>query len=289
VEKKYAELTNGITYAFVDVGEGPAVLLLHGFPDSAYMWRHQIPVLVDAGFRVVAPDLRGFGDSSKPHPIEAYKLQHVVGDIAALMRALSIPRAHVVAHDWGAAVAWILASVAQPLVDHLCVLSVGHPSVFSVPTLEQRVREWYMLLYQFEDVAEELLRRDDWELMRQMMGHEEDFAVWKRELAKPGALRAGLNYYRANRSPAMQLEPPPRFPFVMAPTLGIWSDGDLAMVESAMVQSAGFVKGSWEYHCVSGAGHWIPVDAPDEVNALLLGFLGRRSAARPTARLRRSF
>ena len=119
---------DGVELAVLDQGEGPAVLLLHGFPDSARLWRHQIPTLVDAGFRVVAPDLRGFGDSDKPADIEAYRVGKSVGDLTSVLDALEIERAHVVGHDWGAGVAWAMALMAPDRVDKLAVLSVGHPA-----------------------------------------------------------------------------------------------------------------------------------------------------------------
>src|SRR4051794_29650242 len=127
---------DGVELAVLDEGEGPAVLLLHGFPDSARLWRHQIPTLVQRGFRVVAPDLRGFGDSDKPADIEAYRVGKSVGDLTKVLDALDIETAHVVGHDWGAGVAWAIALMAPERVDKLVVMSVGHPGVR--PTLEQR-------------------------------------------------------------------------------------------------------------------------------------------------------
>ena len=106
------------------------MVLLHGFPDSGRLWRHQVPALAEAGFQVVVPDLRGYGRSGKPESVDAYSLPFLAGDVLAVLAELGIDRAHVVGHDWGAALAWALASLAPGNVDHLVVLSVGHPATF---------------------------------------------------------------------------------------------------------------------------------------------------------------
>ncbi|MEV4750719.1 alpha/beta hydrolase [Streptosporangium sp. NPDC049248] len=278
---------NGVDIAFVDQGEGDPVVLLHGFPDSSYLWRHQIPALVEAGFRVIAPDLRGFGESGKPQEVEAYDMQTIVNDVVELTLALGIRRAHLVGHDWGAAIAWMYSFLMPRRVDHLAVLSVGHPGVFSTPTLEQRAASWYMLFYQFPGVSEALLRRNGWRLFKQIMGREGDHTRYLRDLARPGALTAGLNWYRANRSPESELRPERPFPPVLAPTLGIWSAGDKAMMEEGMTGSAKYVKGPWRYERIEDASHWIPLDAPDQVNKLLIGFLGTEKPAEAANRRRR--
>src|SRR5262249_43916404 len=117
----------GLDFVVDDAGDGPAVLLLHGWPDSRRLWRDQLPALHAAGFRTIAPDLRGFGDSAKPTGVEAYALRLIVGDVVGIMDALGVASAHVVGHDWGAAVAWALAAFAPERVERLVALSVGHP------------------------------------------------------------------------------------------------------------------------------------------------------------------
>jgi pimeloyl-ACP methyl ester carboxylesterase len=285
-DKKFVHV-NGVDIAYLDEGEGPAVVLLHGFPDSSYLWRNQIPALVEGGFRVIAPDLRGFGDSSKPQEVEAYGMQTIVNDVVALTMALGVKRPHVVGHDWGAAIAWMYAFLMPRRIDHLVVLSVGHPGVFATPSIEQRAASWYMLFYQFPGVSEELLRRNGWRLFKEIMGRDGDHDRYLRDLARPGALTAGLNWYRANRSPAAELRPARRFPPVLAPTLGIWGAGDKALLEEGMAGSGKFVKGPWRYERIEDAGHWLPLDAPDQVNKLLLGFLGTERPAHEERRPRR--
>ena len=265
---------NGTTYAVVDEGQGAPVLLLHGFPDSSALWRHQIPALLGAGFRVVAPDLRGYGDSDKPQEVEGYRLPLVAGEIVALLDTLGIERAHVVGHDWGAGLAWIIAALFPNRVDRLAALSVGHPATNHPRTIEQRERSWYMLLFQFTGIAEELLQRDDWRLMREFTRGEGDMDRYLADLARPGALTASLNLYRANMHPSRELEPQRPVPPVAAPSLGMWGTRDPYIIESRMQRSGEFVTGPWRYERIENAGHWLPLDSAARVNELLLEHLG---------------
>jgi pimeloyl-ACP methyl ester carboxylesterase len=264
---------DGVTLAVLDEGEGQPVVLLHGFPDSSHVWRHQVPALVGAGKRVVAPDLRGFGDSDRPEEVEPYGLRHSVADVVAILDALEIERADVVGHDWGAGVAWAVAAFVPDRVERLVAMSVGHPAAFGQPTIEQRERSWYMLLFQFEGVAEELLARDDWQLAREWLRGDGDVERYIEDLSRPGALTAALNWYRANTHPARQLDRSTVFPDVGAPTLGIWSSGDNYLTEDRMLRSAEHVTGGWRYERIEGASHWPQLDAPGRVNELLLEFL----------------
>ena len=175
---------DGVELAVLDQGEGPAVLLLHGFPDSARLWRHQIPSLVQRGFRVVAPDLRGFGDSDKPAEIDSYRVGKSVSDLTKVLDALEIEQANVVGHDWGAGVAWAFALMQPARTHRLAVLSVGHPARFGHRTLAQREKSWYMLLFQFPE-AEEILRKDNWALLREWMATHPELDAAIERLAKP--------------------------------------------------------------------------------------------------------
>ncbi|HLI35846.1 MAG TPA: alpha/beta fold hydrolase [Streptosporangiaceae bacterium] len=122
--------TGGVGIEYQVTGEGRPVVLLHGFPDSGRLWRHQVPALAQAGFQVIVPDLRGYGRSGKPGAVEAYSLPLLAGDVVAVLTSLELTRAHVVGHDWGAALAWALASFSPARVDHLVALSAGHPATF---------------------------------------------------------------------------------------------------------------------------------------------------------------
>jgi pimeloyl-ACP methyl ester carboxylesterase len=252
--------------------DGPVVLLLHGFPDDRSLWRHQVPALTERGFRVAAPDQRGVGASDKPAGVDAYAMPFLVGDMLAVLDHIGADRAHVVGHDWGAAVAWVLASLAPDRVDHLVALSVGHPAAFRGAGYAQREKSWYMLLFQFEGVAERWLSADGFRNLREWMRHPDADAVAAR-LGEDGALTAALNWYRANVPPEALLAAPPELPPVAAPTLGVWSTGDIALTEANMVGSASHLAAPWRYERLEGPGHWIPLEAADRLNELLLDFL----------------
>ncbi|HXP44884.1 MAG TPA: alpha/beta fold hydrolase [Candidatus Acidoferrales bacterium] len=158
---------DGVSLQVEDHGSGKPVLLLHGWPDSSYLWRNQIPFLVANGFRAIAPDQRGFGRSDRPEGVAAYSLQNAVADLVGILDALGIDAADIVAHDWGAAVAWLTAAAHPNRVRRLVVLSVPHP--LAPFTLRQREMAWYMLFFQFEGIAEAWLQRDNWALFRKML------------------------------------------------------------------------------------------------------------------------
>jgi pimeloyl-ACP methyl ester carboxylesterase len=264
---------NGIAYHLIDEGgAGPAVLLLHGFPDTSSLWRGQIPALIGAGFRAIAPDLRGRGQTQAPDNVADYAIGGMVPDLVALLDALDIDRAHVVGHDFGAGLAWVFAALRPDRVNRLVVLSVGHPAARGKPTLEQLQKGWYRVLFQFEG-AEALLQQDDWYLLREILHGDGDVEEYLADLARPGALAAGLRWYRASLPLSQIMAPPPRLPAVLAPTLGIWSSGDNYLTEDPMLRSADFVTGSWRYERFEDASHWIPLDQPELLNRLLVEFL----------------
>ncbi|MEQ1874137.1 MAG: alpha/beta hydrolase [Ilumatobacteraceae bacterium] len=265
-----------LTFAVQDEGDGPAVMLLHGFPDSHNLWRHQVPALVAAGYRVIAPDLRGFGDSSKPTGVENYGILNLVGDVLGILDSAGVQRAHVVGHDWGSALAWVTAAFAPDRVDHLVAMSVGHPLAFSSVGFAQREKSWYILLFQFEEIAEQWLSADDFANFRAWSSHP-DIEQVVANLARPGALTAALNVYRANVHPRTWVQPPLAFPQVQANTMGVWSSDDFALAEAGMTSSNRFVDGSWRYERIEGAGHWMQLEAADKLNALLLDFLPKAS------------
>ena len=272
---------DGVGLQTIDVGRGEPVLLLHGFPDSSLLWRHQIPALVDAGFRVIAPDQRGFGASDKPQAVERYQLQTLLGDVLGVLDQAGVQRAHVVGHDWGASVAWALASFVPARVERLAILSVSHPTrYFASP--KQYEKSWYMLLFQFQGVAEQALQRADWQLLRALLGGARDLEAYLERLAQPGALTAGLNWYRANATPAtiFGLGEPIAWPAIQAPTLGIWSTGDAYCNEDGFLGPQPYLAGPYRYERIEDAGHWIPLDQPARLNALLLDFLGAQKTRR---------
>ena len=262
---------DGVGIEYDVVGDGRPVVLLHGFPDSGRLWRHQVTALADAGFRVIVPDLRGYGQSGKPEAVDAYSIPVLAGDVMAVLADLGIARAHVVGHDWGAALAWALASFAPDSVDHLVALSVGNPVTF-LRTWEQRQKSWYMLLFQFPGVAERWLTEDNWANFRNWGQHPDADAVIA-DLDANGSLTSGLNWYRANIPAEAWVGPPIQLPPIEAPTMGIWSTRDPALTEVQMTDSAENVAGPWRYERLDGPGHWMQLEDPDRVNALLLDFL----------------
>ena len=264
--------SGGAAIDYEVTGKGRPVVLLHGFPDSGRLWRHQVAPLADAGFKVIVPDMRGYGASEKPAEVDAYNILHLVADVGAVLDAAGVDRAHVVGHDWGAAVAWALAAVVPERVDHLAALSVGHPSSFRDGGFEQYEKSWYMLLFQFEGIAEHWLSDDGWARFRDWGGHPDADAVIA-ELEANQSLTPGLNWYRANVPPESYIAPPLVLPPVAAPTMGVWSSGDIALTEGQMTRSASHVSGPWRYERLDGPGHWMQLEAPNEVNRLLLDFL----------------
>jgi pimeloyl-ACP methyl ester carboxylesterase len=261
---------NGISLYVEEHGEGVPVLMLHGWPDSARLWRHQVPVLAGRGYRVITPDLRGFGRSEQPAEVRSYGLRNVVGDVTALLDRLGVAAAHVVGHDWGGAVAWLTAIMRPDRVRTLTVISSPHP--LAPVTMRQHEMSWFQLFFQFYGVAEATIQDDDWAWLRMFSRGGGDLGQAIEDLSRPGALTASLNWYRANVAPRMP-GPSPPLPPVAAPTLGIWSTGDHYLDGERMRSSAGFVQGPWRYEEIPGASHWVPVDAPERLNDLLLDWL----------------
>ncbi len=262
----------GIEFDVTGPDDGRPVVLLHGFPDSARLWRHQVPPLVESGFRVVTPDLRGFGRSDKPPGVDAYNILLLAGDVLAVLDSLELDRVSLVGHDWGAGLAWALGAFAGARVDHLVALSVGHPTAFRAAGMPQLVRSWYMLLFQFPDVAERWLSDDGWARFRDW-SHHPDLDGVIADLERDGSLTPGLSWYRANLPPATWVDPPLELPPVQAPAMGVWSSGDFALTEEQMTGSAAHCANGFRYERLEGPGHWMQLEAPDQVNALLLDFL----------------
>lgn len=267
---------NGITLSVALDGpeDGRPVLLLHGFPDSRHVWRHQVDALTAAGYRTIAPDQRGYGESDAPTAVDAYAIPNLATDAVGVLDALGVADAAVVGHDWGASVAWLTATLFPDRVDRLCVVSVGHPTAFfSAGGFAQREKSWYMLFYQAEGVAEEWLSRDRFANLRALAQDPVDFDRNAADMSKPGQLTAALNWYRATTNAAAFAAPPLELPPVTCPTMGVWSSGDYALTEVQMTASEQHVTGPWRYERIEAVGHDVPVAAPDELSALLLDFL----------------
>lgn len=270
----------GITLSVTDTGgSGPAVILLHGWPDRASLWAHQIRGLSAAGYRVIAPDLRGFGDSDRPDAVEQYGLRHSVADVLAMADALGVEDFALAGHDWGASLGWAV-TMFSPRVTRYAAFSVGHTAAFVSAGLRQRQLSWYMLWFQFPGVAEAALPADDWAFLRTWAhpgkaADDPHVATQIADLSRPGALSASLNWYRANIDPATFAgSAAPSLPRIDRPVLGVWSSDDIALTEDQMTRSSEFLDGPFTYERIDGAGHWIPVEAPERTTELLLDFLG---------------
>jgi pimeloyl-ACP methyl ester carboxylesterase len=261
---------NGIHMHTTTTGQGPTVLLLHGFPDTHIVWRKQVGVLAAAGFRVLAPDLRGYGRSDAPGGIYDYTLEKLRADVLGLLDALKIQKATLVGHDWGALIGWQLAALAPQRVERLVALSTGHPSAIARSGLLQHLRMTYVLGFILPGIAEHTLKAGDWFMLRQFTGEPGQADHWKRDLSPPGRLSAALNYYRANLGLAL----PHGYPRIKVPVMGIWSEHDPALGEKQMRDSAHYVDAEFRFERIRDADHWLQLTASEQVNRLLLEFLG---------------
>lgn len=260
------------TFPVADHGKGPVVLLLHGFPDSRYLWRYQIPALADAGFRVVAPDLQGFGDAPKPEEIEKYKISVIMNQVLAMMDTLGVEEFYLVGHDWGAFVAWLIAAIHPERVQRLVALSVGCPGTSGGTTFEQLQRSWYAMLFRYSKDPENWIKANDWEFFHKLTDGDGDQERYKKDLSRPGALTAALNWYRANYHLNYKDIQNVAIPTIRCPVLGIWSDGDRYLTENHMLSSPENIDGPWKYEKIKDASHWMMLDKPEELNRLLIEF-----------------
>jgi pimeloyl-ACP methyl ester carboxylesterase len=259
----------GFSQNVVDVGSGPAVLLLHGFPNNATDWRYQIPALVNAGYRVIAPDLLGLGKSDKPLAPENYTTARDAERALELLSMLGIQRARIVGHDRGGGASWYIAAHHPDRIEQLVALTVGHSNAGRNPTIKQMEKSWYMLLFQFAE-AEEMLRKDDWRLFRNWLRNHPDTDKWIADLAPPGALTASLGWYRANRRPAATLGP--ALPNVTVPALGLWSAEDHYLLPDYMLETYRYMRAPWRAERIDGASHFLMLDQPQPVTNLILDF-----------------
>lgn len=260
---------DGVTLSVQVAGSGPDVLLVHGFPDDSTVWRHQVNALVEAGYRVIMPDMRGCGESEAPEDVAAYKLTHLTADLAAILDAHGVTRTRLVGHDWGAVIGWHFCMQHPSRVDRYAALSVGHPAAYASAPLEQKLRGYYILGFQLKGLAERALAYDDWRLFRSLTRMPQEAPRWIEKLSRPGRLTAAINYYRAN----IGLLVSPQRGIVDAPVMGMWSDRDAFLCEAQMMASARFVSQPMRYHRITGIGHWLQLDAPKTINPLLISFL----------------
>jgi pimeloyl-ACP methyl ester carboxylesterase len=278
---------NGMSFQIDEAGEGDDVaLLLHGFPESRRCWGHQLPALASLGWRAVAPDLRGYGGSSRPLGRAAYRMEHLIADAEALFDALGARRRLLIGHDWGGVIAWSFAIRQARQLDGLVILNAPHPAVFHRvirTSWRQRWCSWYMLFFQLPWLPERMLSANRAaavaRALRKSAKRPDTFPPdiidhYRHNAAAPGAMTAMLSYYRANlrdlgTGPSAQ---------VAAPTLLLWAEEDVALGQELVAPTAGYVP-DLTIHRLPGVSHWVQEEAPAEVNKALAAWLRQRALA----------
>jgi pimeloyl-ACP methyl ester carboxylesterase len=278
--------SNGITLNVLEAGpsDGPLVILLHGFPESSYGWRGQIGSLAEAGFRVLAPDQRGYGSSDKPRGVKAYALDTLVDDVVGLIDASGRERASVIGHDWGGVVAWGALARHPSRFDRSVILNAPHPDVM-LRELKgnpgQLLKSWYTLCFQLPGLPEKLLSRNNFGWLVRTMErssrpgtfNEADFDHYRQEWSQPGALKAMVNWYRAGFRIKHQAFSDP---LIQVPTLLIWGEND-AFLGPGLARSSYALCESAHLEWIKAAGHWVQHEEPERVNRLIVDFLGKKA------------
>lgn len=276
----WATMDDGVRLHYVERGEGPLVVLLHGFPQYWGAWRPQIPALAAAGFRVVAPDLRGYNLSDRPTSVHAYDIDRLARDVVVLVERLGASRAHVVGHDWGGAIAWRLAARHPERVHRLAILNSPHPGAYRrvVRRTNQLLRSWYVFAFQVPWLPERALAAFDHALLARTLRRstarpgafsEAEIARHKAAWRRPGALAATVNYYRALfHRPPDAVRGHAR---IAAPTLLLWAMDD-HYLHPALSEGLERWVPNLRVVRLEHASHWLMVDEPERVSAELIGF-----------------
>jgi pimeloyl-ACP methyl ester carboxylesterase len=271
---------NGLEFLVDEAGEGDRVaLLLHGFPESRRCWRHQLPCLAELGWHAVAPDMRGYGGSSRPRGRRAYRIDNLVEDAAALFDALGAKQRLLIGHDWGGMIAWAFAIRRARPLDGMAILNAPHPLAYrkGVRHWRQRLRSWYVLFFQLPWLPERKLGADHAAGLARALERSarspdtfppEVMEQYRDNACQPGALTAMINYYRANRDIGAMA----RGPGVSAPTLLLWGEQDTALGPELITPSSRYVD-DIAIERFPAMSHWLPEEAPGEVNAALAEWL----------------
>jgi pimeloyl-ACP methyl ester carboxylesterase len=284
-QEGYADVGD-VRLHYVEAGEGPLVLLLHGFPEFWFGWRLQIEPLAAAGFRVVAPDLRGYNLSSKPDGVAAYRADRVAADIGGLIGELGAESALMVGHDWGGSVAWVTAMHHPEMVDRLAILDAAHPRKLNeaLKTPGQLRRSWYFFFFQPPAVVERIVRADNWRFFRRFLRDaqppytSEEMDRYVEAWSQPGAATGMVNYYRAAvrqspKSPAAQIRP------ISAPTLVIWGERDRYLGPMLAEPHREDVPHLERVVRLPNASHWVHHDEHERVTQLIIDFFAPARSA----------
>ncbi|HJZ84878.1 MAG TPA: ribosomal protein L7/L12 [Polyangia bacterium] len=286
---------NDLRFHYAEVGEGPLLLLLHGFPESWWSWRHQLETLAQAGHRVIALDQRGYNETEQRGP---YDIDTLASDACEIIRALGEQQADVVGHDWGGAVAWHLAAMRPACVRKLAVLGCPHPSQLVAALRKSRrqlARSWYILLFQLPWLPEQTLSRFGHSLLptiyRRLATDRSHLAADEIEpfvdgLRKPGAAKAMIDWYRAAfRAAVRDRGRVPSYPVIEADTLLIWGENDFGHGYDDLVPGTERYAPKLRVEIIERCGHFMQAERPDRVNALLTEFLGSaRAVSQPEMR-----
>lgn len=274
--------TNGINLHYVTQGEGPLMLLLHGFPEFWYSWRHQIPAFA-TDHKVVAIDLRGYNDSDKPDAQSAYIMAEFIKDVKGVIESLGYERCILVGHDWGGEIAWTFAYTYPELVDRLITLNCPHPAKLfeGLRTPQQLLKSWYIAFFQLPLLPELLFQLDDFSLLAQAFRGmaidpgaftDEDIEAYKNAFAKRGALTSAINYYR---NLFAQLSVERSWGILTVPTLMIWGEADAALGKELTYGTEQYVQ-DFRIRYLPHCSHWVQQEQPQVVNQLMREFLGER-------------
>ena len=276
-----------LTFEIDTCGDGTRLALcLHGFPEHSFSWRHQLPVLASLGYKAWAPNLRGYGNSSKPSGVASYGLDILIEDVAAIIEASACTEVVLIGHDWGAAIAWHFAISNRLPLTHLIICNVPHPkSMRKAFGWEQLKKSWYMLFFQLPLLPEYLLGRDDAKAVGKIIQTTffdsskfppEAAGVFSRNANQPGALTSMINYYRAL---ARKGSRPDRWrdkiPIIKTPTLMIWGEEDVALSKETTYGTENYVE-RFEIRYLPKVSHWVQQEAPEQVNAMISAFVEGR-------------
>ena len=284
-------LANGLSFVIDEAGEGDSVaLFLHGFPESKHSWRYQLPLLAKLGWRAVAFDQRGYGDSSRPTGVKAYDIENLMADAGAVFDALGAKRRLLIAHDWGAIVAWAFAMDRIRDLEGLVIMNVPHPAVFQaniVANPAQRKKSWYVFFFQIPWLPERVLTARGAEAIGRAFS---DMAVdksrftpadldhYRQNALKPGAATAMVNWYRAGARNGMKKWAPGKAPVIDIPTLMIWGEEDTALGIELTEGYEPYVK-DFTLQRLPGVSHWVQQEAPETVNGRLEAWLMEKGLA----------
>ena len=268
---------NGIEFHYVTEGDGPLMLLLHGFPEYWYSWRHQISEF-SKNYKVVALDMRGYGQTDCPQGKENYTIDVLVDDVKEVVSALGYEKCILVGHDWGALVAWYVTMNFEACVEKLIVMNVPHPKCYMENlTFRQALRSWYIWMFQLPRFPEMYLKANDFKWITDQFRSavnpaafpEEDLNKYKENAAMPGALTAMLNYYRNLPAEMMRMG---TTPIIQVPTLMLWGEKDGYTGKNSTRGTGRYVE-NLDLKFLPNCSHWTQQDCPKEVNQYMSKFL----------------